>query len=58
MNQPNFIFTDCDECGKELNDMEKNYCQKMQLETNQLHALCSSCLDKNYGGEWPAVKIK
>ena len=58
INQPNFIFTDCDDCGKELNDMEKKYCRDMQLKTNQLIALCSLCLDKNHDGQWPAVIIK
>ncbi len=58
VNQPNFIFTDCDDCGKELNDMEKQYCRDMQLKTNQLIVLCSPCLDKNHDGQWPAVIIK
>jgi predicted amidophosphoribosyltransferase len=58
INQPSFAFTDCEDCGKELNDMEKQYCQKMQSKTNQIIALCSLCLDKNNGGHWPAVSIK
>jgi len=58
MDQPSFLFTDCEDCGKELNDMEKEYCQKMQLKTNQIVALCSLCLDKNYDGKWPAIITK
>ena len=58
VNKPNFIFTDCEDCGKEFNDMEKQYCREMQLKTNQIVALCSSCLDKNYNGQWPAISIK
>jgi predicted amidophosphoribosyltransferase len=58
MNQPTFLFTDCGDCGKDLNDMEKQYCREMQLKTNQIIALCSLCLDKNHDGQWPAVSIK
>jgi predicted amidophosphoribosyltransferase len=58
MNQPSFLFTDCEDCGKELNDMEKQYCREMQSKTNQIVALCSSCLDKNHDGQWPAIPIK
>ena len=57
-NQPQFIFTDCEDCGKELNDMEKRHCQETQLKTNQIVVLCSSCLDKNHDGQWPAIAIK
>jgi len=53
-----FMFTYCDDCGKELNDMEKEFCCVMQLKTNQLIALCSLCLDKNHAGQWPAIAIK
>lgn len=58
MNQSDFIFTDCEDCGKDLNVMEKEFCLKMRLKTNQIVALCSSCLDKNHDGEWPVVTIK
>ncbi len=57
-NKPNFIFTDCDDCGKELNDMEKKYCRDMQLKTDQIVVLCSSCLDKSHDDQWPAIAIK
>lgn len=55
---PNFIYDDCQECGKALNDMEKDYCQRMQVKTNQIVALCSTCLDKNHGGQWPAISVE
>ena len=55
-NQANFIFEDCEECGKELNDVEKQHCKSMQLKTNQIHALCSNCLSKG-DGEWPSPII-
>lgn len=58
INQSNFIFDTCEDCGKELNDMEKQYCQQKQSETNLIVALCSSCLDKNHDGKWPAISIK
>jgi len=54
MNQSDFIFSECDDCGKELNDLEKEFCQKMHKKTNQIIALCSLCLDKN-DGQWPAI---
>jgi len=54
-NPTNFVFSDCEECGKELNDMEKKFCHDKCAETNQLHAICSSCLDREYDGKWPAI---
>ena len=57
-NQSNFIFTECEDCGKELNDMERYYCREMQSKTNQIVALCSLCLDKNHDGQWPAISVR
>jgi len=54
-DKPRFIFEECEECGKELNEMEKEYCKKMTEKTNYYCSVCSACLDKEYNGKWPIV---
>ncbi len=54
-NKPNYIFDDCEECGKKLNEMEKDYCKKMTDQTNYYCSICSACLDKEYEGKWPII---
>ena len=54
-NKPEYIFDECEECGEELNDMEKEYCKKMGEKTNYYHSICAVCLEKEYNGKWPIV---
>ena len=54
-NKLKYIFDECKECGKELNEMEKEYCRKMATKTNCYLSICSACLDKEYDGKWPIL---
>lgn len=49
------IFDECQDCGKELNEMEVEYCENKYSNTRQIVALCSTCLDKEYEGSWPTL---
>jgi len=54
-DKPEHIFDECEECGKELDDMEKEYCKKMIEKINYYCSICSACLEKEYEGKWPIV---
>lgn len=59
-NKSELVFNECEECGKELNEMEKEYCTKKMTEKISYYcSICSACLDKEHGGKWPLFqKIK
>jgi len=44
-NQLKYIFDECEECGKELNDMEKEYCKKM-TEKKQIITILYVCMSR------------
>ena len=51
-----YIFDICEVCQKELNDIEKSFCDDKTMKTGLLHKLCQKCLDEKYNGIYPALQ--
>ena len=50
-----YIFDICEVCQKELNDIEKSFCDDKTTETGIWHKLCNKRLDEKYNGVYPAL---
>ena len=50
-----FIFEKCESCHKDLNEMEKKFCDKKTVETGIFHQICNDCFKSKFNGKYPAL---